>query len=79
MWIGGTDAAVEGEYKWADGEPFTWPTFLTNSKPANDPGLNCLKALSGNRWTPQNCAQLYTPICEVNRGKNKRGAFRGRS
>ena len=69
MWIGGTDTAVEGEYKWADGEAFTWPGFLTVPKPGDDTGKNCLVLSGSTTWEAVDCSTKYSLLCEMSVGK----------
>ena len=68
MWIGGTDAAVEGEYKWADGQAFTWPDFLSVPAPVSNTAKNCLVTLGTLRWEHQNCTEKFATLCEAERG-----------
>ena len=69
MWIGGTDVAVEGEYKWADGEAFTWPGFLTVPKPGVDTTKNCLVLSGPTTWEAVGCSSLNSILCEMSLGK----------
>ena len=68
-WIGGTDVAVEGEYKWAGGEALTWPDFLSGSAPTSDTLKNCLITTGTLKWEHRNCAEKHPIMCEVEIGK----------
>ena len=68
-WIGGTDAAVEGEYTWADGEAFTWPDFLTVPKPGDDTTKNCLLVTQTSVWYLASCTAKHPFLCETDIGE----------
>ena len=67
-WIGGTDVVVEGEYKWADGEAFTWPDFLSVPAPVSNTAKNCIIAIGSLRWEQRSCAEKLPILCEVEIG-----------
>ena len=59
---------MEGEYKWADGEAFTWPDFLSVPTPGSDTSRNCLALTGTLSWVHRNCAEKKKIICEVEIG-----------
>ena len=68
MWIGGNDVAVEGEWRWADSENFTWPDFIANDQPGHDAGRNCLITTQTSQWWQGGCAEKKAYLCEVEIG-----------
>ncbi len=70
VWIGGTDAAVEGSFEWTSGEPFEYSRWRIG-EPNNGPGgapEHCISAQGqlDNRWDDKPCAGLRSFICERN-------------
>ena len=69
MWIGGTDAAAEGQYKWADGEAFTWPDFITDAEPGDSTAKNCLVETGFPIWVAAVCSGQHAVLCEMDAGE----------
>ena len=68
-WIGGTDIADEGDWRWANGTRFNWMTSLGITQPAADGSKNCLVATTSQSFDHRNCDDRYPIICEMKSGK----------
>ena len=64
-WVGGSDSASEGNWKWMDGPEANLgvadtqlATFWTNGTKPPDPSssFNCLVYIANGYWTQSNCA-----------------------
>ncbi|KAK3083522.1 hypothetical protein FSP39_024687 [Pinctada imbricata] len=66
FWIGGTDAATEGEWRWGrSGEKITFEAWLQD-EPNSSGNEDCIM-IHGNRnyeWIDLNCDALRNFICE---------------
>ena len=65
VWIGGTDAASEGTWKWSStGTPLSYTNW--NSKEPNDWGGNedCVEVNSSGKWNDCNCAKRFKFVCD---------------
>ena len=69
MWIGASDLITDGQYAWTDGVPFTWPSFLTGSQPANNANLNCVAAEGVSVWHVLACSTKHPILCEIDAGR----------
>jgi hypothetical protein len=77
VWFGGSDSAVEGEWRWLDGELF-WlgdsagsaPNGLFSNwyptQPGNAPALDCMGIEVGQstNWNSLACTGSWTFVCE---------------
>jgi hypothetical protein len=68
IWIGLTDAAVEGTFVWVDGTPFSYSNWLSpnpdNTGPAGGPA-NCAMLQDTGQWNDRVCADNYNYLCET--------------
>lgn len=56
--IGGTDQAVEGQWKWIDGASWSY----TNWNPGQPSGQDCLGIKGGGKWYAQSCGNRLKGI-----------------
>jgi hypothetical protein len=64
FWIGGSDAAQEGTWRWTNGQAFSYKRWAAG-QPDNAGGLQDALALrSGGTWTDENAAIALPYICE---------------
>ncbi|XP_053474750.1 uncharacterized protein LOC128604003 [Ictalurus furcatus] len=64
-WIGLSDRAVEGDWKWVDSTPLT-TKFWASGEPNNEGDEDCAEifSLNGNFWNDQKCSNNKHWICE---------------
>jgi hypothetical protein len=65
-WLGASDRATEGEWRWADGAPLAF-TAWGNGQPndATSPEeQDCLVVRTGGRWYDDDCATPQASVCE---------------
>lgn len=62
-YLGGTDRAVENEFSWITGEPFSFSNF-ESGEPNNDGEEDCLQMFSDGQWNDIDCAEQFPCICE---------------
>ena len=71
-WIGLTDSAKEGDWKWTDGTGLTGYTNWRSSEPNNASGEDCVEIKLGNygkkyydaEWNDLDCSLHVSFICE---------------
>ena len=75
VWIGGDDLAVEGQWRWPDGDQF-WQgnatgtpvgglyTNWTSGEPGGGTSENCARQTIGGLWGERKCADNYGYVCE---------------
>ena len=75
LWLGGNDEAVEGEWRWRDGDQF-WQgdefgtpvgglyTNWKSGEPGNGLTENCLRQENGGLWQDRKCTDTEKFICE---------------
>ncbi len=64
-WIGATDEADEGNYRWVSGERFTYAAFAPG-EPDQKTRSNCLVLDVDDRWHDRHCEDVsHTAICEI--------------
>lgn len=54
-WIGGTDADVEGQWKWADGTEFEFTNWNSNEPNNLDGVQHCMQLYTFGKWDDLNC------------------------
>jgi hypothetical protein len=68
VWIGATDAAVEGTFAWENGEPFTfanWRSGEPNDGDTNGEDCAIIEGDTGGLWDDRDCAtNLFPSMCE---------------
>ncbi len=66
FWIGATDRASEGEFRWVTGEPFQFKAFGGDQPDSRDPFDDCLVLKGLTRgWHDHACAMRYPALCEA--------------
>lgn len=65
LWLGATDAALDGDFRWSDGSPFAFSGFAAG-QPDNGPGVNCVvKRNDGTQlWYDLGCTDQSRFVCE---------------
>ena len=63
-WLGGNDLSQEGDWRWVDGEAFTWGAALGSPTPQADTSVNCLITYSTKLWGPNPCDRKWPVLCE---------------
>uniref|UniRef100_A0A1I7YDL8 C-type lectin domain-containing protein n=1 Tax=Steinernema glaseri TaxID=37863 RepID=A0A1I7YDL8_9BILA len=66
-WIGGHNLLTYGDWKWTDGEPFSFAGF--DPKKPKILGFNCL-SLEAGPWIPTECSEKQVFICATDFIKN---------
>lgn len=65
IWIGGTDAAVEKEWRWVSGEPFDFENWHSD-EPNGERSANCLLGdWIGGGWNDEDCEAVFAYLCEA--------------
>jgi hypothetical protein len=65
IWIGGTDAAQEGQFTWSDASPVAFSGWAPN-QPDNGIGVDCIEKRNDGtqRWYDQRCIDQRVYVCE---------------
>jgi hypothetical protein len=65
IWIGGTDAAQDNLFRWADGSPLSFSAWGQN-QPDNGAGIDCIEKRNDAtaRWYDQRCSDERPYVCE---------------
>lgn len=71
-WLGGTDAAVEQQWRWADDNRLFWSAgpvpdafaSFEKKQPAIDTQTNCLSLANKGEWTSSRCDAPKAWVCE---------------
>ncbi len=64
-WIGASDVAVEGDWRWVDGEPWDYTHWRTG-EPNGSADENCLTADWGaEAWNDLECDATFPYVCEI--------------
>jgi hypothetical protein len=65
-WAGGTDAAKEGTFVWASGEPYDVPASFWNEGEPNDSGgaEDCMQFVASGKLNDAGCSTELASICE---------------
>ena len=65
FWLGGTDVASEGSWKWQDGSAVTW-TNWGGSEPNGGTSQDCLAWWGGGRyWFDSSCSSDRYLVCSI--------------
>lgn len=64
LWVDAGDAAQEGQYLWASGEPVDDGSFATGQPDDNDATQNCLYLNPNDRFADAACGDRRAYICE---------------
>jgi gliding motility-associated-like protein len=66
VWIGFTDAKVEGTFEWYDGSPVTYTNWSKTGEPNNAGGNeNCTQIFPDGFWNDLNCSLTNLSIIEI--------------
>lgn len=65
-WLGASDEASEGQWRWTSGNTLEQHTNWAPKKPDNNYGQNCLQMLASANyfWNDQTCTNKIHYICE---------------
>jgi hypothetical protein len=65
VWLGGTDAARDGQFVWSDGGMLVFNGFAAN-QPDNGVGVDCIEKRNDatSLWYDQRCTDEYSYVCE---------------
>jgi collectin sub-family protein 12 len=65
IWLGGTDAAVEGDFRWLDESPLSFEGWAPN-QPDNGAGIDCIEKRNDGTalWYDRRCSDVMPFICE---------------
>jgi hypothetical protein len=65
IWLGGTDADVEGDFRWLDDSSLSFLGWAPN-QPDNGPGLDCIEKRNDGTalWYDRRCADALPYLCE---------------
>lgn len=65
VWLGGTDAVNEGDFRWWDGRPLMFMGWAPN-QPDNGPGVDCVEKRNDGTglWYDRRCSEPRAYICE---------------
>ena len=66
MWIGGTDAASEGTWKWSStGTPLSYTNWRQGQPNSWNGDQDCVEVDSSGEWNDHNCAnERLKFVCE---------------
>lgn len=65
LWLGGTDAVADGDFRWWDGRPLSVAAWAPG-QPDNGAGLDCIEKRndSTQRWYDKRCSDRLRYACE---------------
>ena len=65
IWLGGTDAAVEGVWIWShSGQPIILDEW-NPGEPNNELGEDCMNIFHDwDQWNDADCTNTWYPVCE---------------
>lgn len=65
IWLGGTDAAQDGEFAWSDGSALVFDNFAPN-QPDNGAGIDCIEKRNDGAalWYDRRCTDAMPYVCE---------------
>ena len=65
IWLGGTDAALDGAFVWSDGSALVFNGFAPN-QPDDGPGADCIEKRNDAAalWFDQRCTDEHPYVCE---------------
>jgi hypothetical protein len=65
VWIGGTDAASEGKWKWSStGTPLSYTNWYSGEPNDWEGNEDCTEFYSNGKWNDGNCAKRTKFVCE---------------
>jgi hypothetical protein len=71
MWIGASDEATEGAWKWLDETRLDLSTYWANGEPNGGTRENCAMTNwpSTGKWNDAHCAHEYIFLCQMHNGE----------
>ena len=65
LWLGGTDAASDGNFRWWDDRPLSF-TAWASDQPNNGAGVDCIEKRNDTtqRWYDRRCTDVERYVCE---------------
>jgi C-type mannose receptor len=72
IWLGATDAAVEGKFQWADRYPWSYTSWAPGEPNNADSSEHCLAAICGptntisrTLWNDASCSRRFGFVCST--------------
>ena len=71
MWVGATNAANKGTWKWSDKTRFNYTNWDTNADGDDEPNNfegdeNCLEFRTDGKWNDLKCSDFLHFVCKIN-------------
>jgi hypothetical protein len=65
VWLGGTDVAADGDFRWLDGSVLSFSSWAPN-QPDNGPGIDCIEKRNDGTglWYDRRCSDPRAFVCE---------------
>ncbi|HKO94368.1 MAG TPA: lectin-like protein [Polyangiaceae bacterium] len=65
LWLGGTDARTDGDFRWSDGRALSYEGWASD-QPNNGPGVDCIEKRNDvtQRWYDRRCTDGERYVCE---------------
>lgn len=65
IWLGGSDAALEGDFRWSDGSPLVFESWAPG-QPDNGAGVDCIEKRNDGAggWYDRRCTDVHRYVCE---------------
>ena len=65
IWLGGTDAARDGDFRWWDDSLLLFDNWAPN-QPDNGAGIDCIEKRNDGTgaWYDQRCTDAHPYVCE---------------
>ena len=72
LWLGGSDALTEGDWRWTDGSPVQKPFHWAPGEPDNAGDEDCMLTHYGQagQWDDAKCSRKQHYICQLRRITN---------